>query len=89
MNGRKAATQAGISYNQLDYWVRIGVITPSTHGQYGKDHEFTPRDVAWLKTAATMRKQGYRLSVIREAIKNFQKAIEIEELTVPEDENAP
>jgi DNA-binding transcriptional MerR regulator len=76
MNGKEAAKDAGITEHKLWYWVSLRVISPSKIGKSGRAHEFTQKDIVWLKIAVMMRRQGYRLNKIRDLIKELQSVME-------------
>ena len=68
MNARKASELVGITYGQLRYFVRqIDALTKKETSQ-GHDHEFTFRDLVYLKLAALMREDGLRLDEINKGI---------------------
>ena len=71
MNGKKAAEVSEITYRQLDYWVRSGIIKPTGPGQRGIDREFTDRDIAIVKIAAEMRDKKISLLSIHAAIERI------------------
>ena len=61
---------AGISQRQLEYWVLIGIVTPSfePHGQrYFK--RFTEADVEILKRVKQLTDEGFLVSRALERIK--------------------
>lgn len=55
----QAASAAGISYRQLDYWVRIGLVRPArgAHGS-GSQRRFAHRDVLLLAAVAELMRLG-------------------------------
>lgn len=64
------AKLVGISYRQLDYWARTGLVTPSVHdaGGSGTQREYSFRDVVLLKTIKNLLDTGVNLQRIRKAI---------------------
>ena len=56
---------AGISYRQLDYWIRVGAITPTqrAHGS-GTQRRFTQGEARAIRLAATLRTLGAPIATI-------------------------
>ena len=64
------AKLVGISYRQLDYWARTGLVSPSVKdaGGSGTQREYSFRDVVLLKTIKNLLDTGVNLQRIRKAI---------------------
>src|SRR3954466_6148507 len=60
----------GISYRQLDYWARTGLVTPSVReaGGSGTQRLYSFRDLVLLKVIKRLLAAGVSLHRIREAI---------------------
>jgi len=68
-SGKRTAEIVGISYRQLDYWVRTDLIHPSlasTAGS-GSRRRFSYRDLLELKMIKTLLDNGVKLENIRQA----------------------
>jgi DNA-binding transcriptional MerR regulator len=67
MDTEQAAQAAGLTYAQLDYAIRNGIVyAPPT--KPGRTREFTARDLALLKLYGILREDGYKPQETREAI---------------------
>lgn len=68
--GASAAAAAGISYRQLDYWDRTGLVVPSIQGAAGSGSQrlYSFRDVLVLKLVKRLLDTGVSLQQIRFAI---------------------
>jgi DNA-binding transcriptional MerR regulator len=64
------AKLVGISYRQLDYWARTGLVTPSVQdaGGSGTQREYSFQDVVLLKAIKNLIDTGLNLQRIRKAI---------------------
>ena len=64
------AKLVGISYRQLDYWARTGLVNPSVKdaGGSGTQREYSFRDVVLLKTIKNLLDTGVNLQRIRKSI---------------------
>jgi DNA-binding transcriptional MerR regulator len=60
----------GISYLQLDYWARTGLVHPSVKdaGGSGTQREYSFQDIILLKTIKNLLDTGVNLQRIRKAI---------------------
>jgi len=60
----------GISYRQLDYWARTGLVHPSVRdaGGSGTQREYSFQDIILLKTIKNLLDTGVNLQRIRKAI---------------------
>jgi DNA-binding transcriptional MerR regulator len=68
--GPTACAAAGISYRQLDYWARTGLVVPSVRGAQGSGSQrlYSFRDVLVLKVVKRLLDTGVSLHNIRVAI---------------------
>ena len=66
----EVAKIVGISYRQLDYWARTGLVTPSIKdaGGSGTQREYSFRDVVVLRAIKNLLDTGVNLQRIRKAI---------------------
>jgi DNA-binding transcriptional MerR regulator len=66
----EVAKIVGISYRQLDYWARTGLVTPSIRdaGGSGTQREYSFTDVVLLKAIKNLLDTGVNLQRIRKAI---------------------
>lgn len=62
---------AGITYRQLDYWARTGLVRPSIQeaGGSGTQRLYSFRDLATLKVIKKLLDTGVSLQQVRKAIK--------------------
>jgi DNA-binding transcriptional MerR regulator len=74
--GTSAATAAGISYRQLDYWDRTGLVQPSVRGATGSGTQrlYAFRDILVLKLVKRLLDTGVSLQQIRIAINQLRKS---------------
>src|SRR5689334_18674433 len=68
--GPTACHAAGISYRQLDYWVRTGLVVPSVRDATGSGSQrlYSFRDIVVLKVVKRLLDAGVSLQNIRKAI---------------------
>ncbi|MGH3658716.1 MAG: MerR family transcriptional regulator [Micromonosporaceae bacterium] len=68
--GVTACHAAGISYRQLDYWARTGLVVPSVRGAAGSGSQrlYSFRDIVVLKVVKRLLDAGVSLQNIRKAI---------------------
>ena len=66
-SGRKTAEVVGISYRQLDYWARTGLVTPSLAEARGSGsrRSYSYRDLLELKVIKTLLDSGLKLESVR------------------------
>jgi DNA-binding transcriptional MerR regulator len=66
----EVAKIVGISYRQLDYWARTGLVNPSVKdaGGSGTQREYSFQDIIVLKTIKNLLDTGVNLQRIRKAI---------------------
>ncbi len=67
--GPVAARAAGITYRQLDYWARTGLVTPAVRGAKGSGSQrlYGFRDILVLKVVKRLLDTGVSLQQIRTA----------------------
>ena len=65
-----ALAAAGITYRQLDYWARTGLVEPSVRGAKGSGshREYSFRDVVVLKVVKKLLDTGVSLQNVRAAV---------------------
>lgn len=80
--GPVAANVAGISYRQLDYWARTGLVTPEIRGAAGSGSQrlYSFRDVLLLKVIKRLIDAGISLQQIRKAVEHL-RARGVDDLT--------
>jgi len=72
--GPIACKAAGITYRQLDYWARTGLIEPSVRGAQGSGSQrlYSFRDVLVLKIVKRLLDTGVSLQNIRSAVNHLR-----------------
>lgn len=75
----EAATLAAVTYRQLDYWARTGIVVPSIAQARGSGSQrlYSPRDVLKLRVVSRLLTAGVKLSTIRQAIKLIDAAPQV------------
>ena len=73
-SGKKAAEIAGITYRQLDYWARTGLVVPEvrTAGGSGTQRLYSFRDILLLKVVKRLLDAGIALRQIRIAVDHLR-----------------
>ncbi len=73
--GPTACSAAGISYRQLDYWARTGLVEPTvrTAGGSGTQRLYSFRDVLLLKVIKSLLDAGVSLQQIRTAVQHLRE----------------
>lgn len=68
--GPVACSAAGITYRQLDYWARTGLVTPSVRGAAGSGSQrlYGFRDILVLRIVKRLIDTGVSLANIRAAV---------------------
>ncbi len=68
--GASAAAAAGISYRQLDYWARTGLVMPTVQDAHGSGSQrlYSFRDILVLKLVKRLLDVGVSLQQIRNAV---------------------
>ncbi|WP_428986103.1 MerR family transcriptional regulator [Streptomyces pyxinae] len=72
--GPTACAAAGITYRQLDYWARTGLVEPSVRAAYGSGTQrlYSFRDVVVLKIVKRFLDTGVSLQNIRAAVQHLR-----------------
>ncbi|WP_128382192.1 MerR family transcriptional regulator [Streptomyces cavernae] len=73
--GPTACAAAGITYRQLDYWARTGLVEPSVRPAYGSGTQrlYSFRDVVVLKIVKRFLDTGVSLQNIRTAVQHLKE----------------
>ena len=73
--GPTASKAAGITYRQLDYWARTGLVVPSLRGAEGSGTQrlYSFRDVLVLKVVKRLLDTGVSLQQIRVAVEHLRE----------------
>src|SRR5215210_1163456 len=73
--GTIASRAAGISYRQLDYWARTGLVEPSIRGAAGSGSQrlYGFRDILVLKVVKRLLDTGVSLQQIRTAVEHLRE----------------
>src|SRR3954447_3234918 len=74
--GTIASRAAGISYRQLDYWARTGLVEPTIRGAAGSGSQrlYGFRDILVLKLVKRLLDTGIWLQQIRTAVNQLREA---------------
>ncbi|MGW7665212.1 MerR family transcriptional regulator [Streptomyces sp. NPDC054756] len=87
--GPTACAAAGITYRQLDYWARTGLVEPSVRPAYGSGTQrlYSFRDVVVLKIVKRFLDTGVSLQNIRTAVQHLREQgfRDLERLTLMSD----
>ncbi len=80
--GPVACGAAGITYRQLDYWARTGLVVPEVRGAHGSGSQrlYSFRDILLLKVIKRLIDAGISLQQIRTAIEHL-RARGVDDLT--------
>jgi len=80
--GPVACSAAGITYRQLDYWARTGLVVPEVRGATGSGTQrlYSFRDILILKVIKRLIDAGISLQQIRTAIDHL-RARGVEDIT--------
>ncbi|ROQ73483.1 MerR family transcriptional regulator [Streptomyces sp. NBC_01260] len=72
--GPTACAAAGITYRQLDYWARTGLVEPSVRPAYGSGTQrlYSFRDVVLLKIVKRFLDTGVALQNIRTTVQHLR-----------------
>ncbi|MQA82292.1 MAG: MerR family transcriptional regulator [Streptosporangiales bacterium] len=72
--GPAACSAAGISYRQLDYWARTGLVSPTVRSAHGSGSQrlYGFRDVVVLKVVKRLLDAGVSLHQIRTAVEHLR-----------------
>ncbi len=73
--GPTACRAAGITYRQLDYWARTGLVEPSVRGASGSGSQrlYGFRDILVLKIVKRLLDTGVSLQQIRAAVEHLHE----------------
>ena len=73
--GPTACSAAGITYRQLDYWARTGLVEPSVRGATGSGTQrlYSFRDILLLKVIKRLLDAGISLQQIRTAVHHLRE----------------
>jgi len=73
--GPTACAAAGITYRQLDYWARTGLVEPSVRGASGSGSQrlYSFRDILVLKIVKRLLDTGVSLQQIRAAVEHLRE----------------
>ncbi|PZF85202.1 MerR family transcriptional regulator [Jiangella anatolica] len=72
--GPTACSAAGITYRQLDYWARTGLVEPSIRSAAGSGSQrlYSFRDILVLKIVKRLLDTGVSLQQIRQAVQHLR-----------------
>jgi DNA-binding transcriptional MerR regulator len=72
--GPTACAAAGITYRQLDYWARTGLVEPSVRAAHGSGSQrlYSFRDILVLKVVKRLLDTGVSLQQIRTAVAHLR-----------------
>ncbi len=72
--GPTACSAAGITYRQLDYWARTGLVEPSVRAAQGSGSQrlYSFRDILVLKVVKRLLDTGISLQQIRAAVQHLR-----------------
>jgi DNA-binding transcriptional MerR regulator len=73
--GPTACNAAGITYRQLDYWARTGLVEPTVRGATGSGTQrlYSFRDILLLKVIKRLLDAGISLQQIRIAVQHLRQ----------------
>ncbi|SEL69780.1 MerR family transcriptional regulator [Blastococcus carthaginiensis] len=73
--GPTACAAAGITYRQLDYWARTGLVSPSVRSATGSGTQrlYSFRDILVLKVVKRLLDTGVSLQNIRKAVDHLRQ----------------
>lgn len=87
--GATACAAAGITYRQLDYWARTGLVEPSIRTAQGSGSArlYGFRDILVLKVVKRLLDAGVSLQNIRTAVEHLRNrgVVELERITLMSD----
>jgi DNA-binding transcriptional MerR regulator len=74
--GHVACSAAGITYRQLDYWARTGLVEPSVRTAHGSGSQrlYGFRDILVLKVIKRLLDTGVSLQNIRTAVEHLRES---------------
>ncbi|GGF34823.1 transcriptional regulator [Marmoricola endophyticus] len=73
--GPMACSAAGITYRQLDYWARTGLVEPTVRGATGSGTQrlYSFRDILLLRVVKSLLDAGVSLQQIRTAVQHLRQ----------------
>ena len=76
-SGTKTASTVGISYRQLDYWARTGLVRPSLLDATGSGsrREYSYRDLLELRVIKNLLDAGIKLASVREVFSYLREHV--------------
>jgi len=87
--GPTACSAAGITYRQLDYWARTGLVEPSVRPAHGSGSQrlYSFRDILMLKVVKRLLDTGVSLQNIRSAVDHLRErgVADLTEITLMSD----
>jgi DNA-binding transcriptional MerR regulator len=87
--GPTACAAAGITYRQLDYWARTGLVEPSVRPAHGSGSQrlYSFRDILVLKVVKRLLDTGISLQQIRAAVEHLRHrgAVDLAQVTLMSD----
>ena len=87
--GPTACAAAGITYRQLDYWARTGLVEPSVRPAHGSGTQrlYSFRDVVVLKIVKRFLDTGVSLQNLRTAVRHLRECgfSDLERMTLMSD----
>ena len=87
--GPTACSAAGITYRQLDYWARTGLVEPSVRPAHGSGTQrlYSFRDILMLKVVKRLLDTGVSLQNIRSAVGHLRErgTADLTEITLMSD----
>ena len=77
-SGTKTASIVGITYRQLDYWTRTGLVRPSLGDAAGSGsrREYSYRDLLELRVIKNLLDAGIKLEAVREVFSYLREHVE-------------
>jgi DNA-binding transcriptional MerR regulator len=77
-SGTKAASIVGITYRQLDYWTRTGLVRPSLGDAAGSGsrREYSYRDLLELRMVKNLLDAGIKLEAVREVFSYLREHVD-------------
>lgn len=74
LSAREVARLAGVSYRQLDYWIRVGLVVPEREAAgSGSQRSFTAGHVPAVRACATLVQIGVDHEVIRQTVERIER----------------
>jgi DNA-binding transcriptional MerR regulator len=76
-SGTQAAKVVGITYRQLDYWARTGLLTPSLHAAAGSGsrRRYSYQDLLELRVIKTLLDAGITLTAVRQVFEYLREHV--------------